>query len=151
MRTNTSATAPPSTIAASAPSTAAALPAGARRDLPITTSVETLVDTSRPTVSHGRTIAASRTLEIAIVRPDGGGPYPLVVFAHGFQLGPGVGAVLAELVVDGASATPIDAFTIARFADGSASEAEHLRREFDAALLARTVGTTHGQPTGAAR
>lgn len=70
---------------------------------------------------------------------------------HGFQLGPGVGAVLAELIIDGSTTTPIDAFTIARFADGSAPEAEHLRREFDAALLARTVGTTNAQPTGAAR
>lgn len=70
---------------------------------------------------------------------------------HGFQLGPGVGAVLADLIVDGASATPIDAFAVARFADGSASEAEHLRREFDAALLARTIGATDTRMTGAAR
>jgi sarcosine oxidase, subunit beta len=35
---------------------------------------------------------------------------------HGFQLGPAVGAVLAELIVDGRSATPVDAFDIARFA-----------------------------------
>lgn len=33
----------------------------------------------------------------------------------GFLLGPAVGAVLAELVTEGATATPIDAFSIARF------------------------------------
>lgn len=33
----------------------------------------------------------------------------------GFQLGPGVGAVLADLVSEGRSATPIDAFSIERF------------------------------------
>jgi sarcosine oxidase subunit beta len=33
----------------------------------------------------------------------------------GFQLGPGVGAVLADLVCEGHSATPIDAFSIERF------------------------------------
>lgn len=33
----------------------------------------------------------------------------------GFQIGPAVGEVLAELVRDGATATPIDAFSIARF------------------------------------
>ena len=33
----------------------------------------------------------------------------------GFQLGPGVGAVLADLVQSGESATPIDAFSIERF------------------------------------
>ncbi|MFQ5984607.1 MAG: NAD(P)/FAD-dependent oxidoreductase [Alphaproteobacteria bacterium] len=35
---------------------------------------------------------------------------------HGFQLGPAVGAVLAELIVDGATDTPMGAFDIARFA-----------------------------------
>lgn len=34
---------------------------------------------------------------------------------HGFQLGPGVGAVLAELAVEGRTSTPIDAFAIERF------------------------------------
>jgi len=34
---------------------------------------------------------------------------------HGFQLGLGVGAVLAELIVDGGSATPIEHFSIDRF------------------------------------
>lgn len=34
---------------------------------------------------------------------------------HGFQLGPAVGAVLAELAVDGASTTPIADFTIQQF------------------------------------
>jgi sarcosine oxidase, subunit beta len=36
----------------------------------------------------------------------------------GFQLGPAVGAVLADLVRDGTSATPIDAFSISRFTRG---------------------------------
>ncbi len=35
---------------------------------------------------------------------------------HGFQLGPAVGAVLAELIVDGRTETAIDAFDIGRFA-----------------------------------
>ena len=34
---------------------------------------------------------------------------------HGFQLGPGVGAVMADLVVKGATDTPIDDFNISRF------------------------------------
>ncbi|MGZ9014252.1 MAG: NAD(P)/FAD-dependent oxidoreductase, partial [Burkholderiales bacterium] len=36
---------------------------------------------------------------------------------HGFQLGPAVGAVLAELVVSGRSPTPIEPFSIGRFAE----------------------------------
>jgi sarcosine oxidase subunit beta len=56
---------------------------------------------------------------------------------HGFQLGPGVGAVLADLVMEGRTATPLDSFPITRFATGEVAEAEHFRREFDARSLAR--------------
>lgn len=35
---------------------------------------------------------------------------------HGFQLGPGVGDVMAELIATGASSTPINEFDISRFA-----------------------------------
>ena len=52
---------------------------------------------------------------------------------HGFQLGPGVGAVLADLVLDGRTATPLAHFDIARFADGTSQVAESFRREFAAA------------------
>jgi len=34
---------------------------------------------------------------------------------HGFQLGPGIGEILAELAVEGKSSTPLDAFAIRRF------------------------------------
>jgi sarcosine oxidase subunit beta len=37
---------------------------------------------------------------------------------HGFQLGPASGAVLSELVLDGRSSTPIEAFRAERFAAG---------------------------------
>jgi sarcosine oxidase subunit beta len=35
---------------------------------------------------------------------------------HGFQLGPGVGDVMAELISTGATSTPIEPFHIGRFA-----------------------------------
>ena len=38
---------------------------------------------------------------------------------HGFQLGPAVGAVLSELILDGKTPTPIAAFDIGRFASQS--------------------------------
>jgi pimeloyl-ACP methyl ester carboxylesterase len=47
-----------------------------------------LVDTSRPTVSHGRTISSSRALTTLVWYPEVAGRSPLVVFAHGFQVGP---------------------------------------------------------------
>lgn len=37
----------------------------------------------------------------------------------GFQIAPGVGEAMAELVVSGSSATPIDAFSITRFAEAA--------------------------------
>jgi sarcosine oxidase subunit beta len=40
--------------------------------------------------------------------------------AHGFQLGPGTGAVMAELVATGATNLPIDGLGIERFIAGSA-------------------------------
>jgi len=38
---------------------------------------------------------------------------------HGFQLGPGVGDVMAELIDTGATSTPIEPFHIRRFAEAS--------------------------------
>ena len=34
---------------------------------------------------------------------------------HGFQLGPGIGAIMAELIVDGHTDIPLGAFRIERF------------------------------------
>ena len=52
------------------------------------TVVLPLVDPSRPTVSHGRLVAPARTLTTQVWYPKGvPGPRPLVVFAHGFQVG----------------------------------------------------------------
>ncbi len=42
---------------------------------------------------------------------------------HGFQLGPGVGDVMAELIDRGRTVTPIDPFTIGRFANRDDSDA----------------------------
>ena len=58
---------------------------------------------------------------------------------HGFQLGPGVGDVLADFVLDGRTSTPLADFAIQRFASGQAGEAEHFRREFDSRSLARVA------------
>ena len=36
---------------------------------------------------------------------------------HGFQLGPGVGDVMAELIATGKTETPIEPFAVSRFRD----------------------------------
>lgn len=64
---------------------AAAQPAGG-----VGTLEETFVDRSRPTAANGDCAKLpSRTLPTTILYPEGGsGPYPLIVFAHGFSANP---------------------------------------------------------------
>lgn len=49
---------------------------------------------------------------------------------HGFQIAPGVGAVLADLIATGRTDTPVEAFHIARYRDGVQAN-EKFAREFD--------------------
>jgi acetyl esterase/lipase len=54
----------------------------------VTTVTLGLVDTSRPTIANGREISPSRALTTLVWLPREAGRWPLVVFAHGFQVGP---------------------------------------------------------------
>lgn len=55
----------------------------------MTTTGQDLVDTTRPVTGAGGTLAAVRALPTTLWSPVGPGPYPLVVFVHGFDRGPG--------------------------------------------------------------
>ena len=66
---------------------------------------------------------------------------------HGFQLAPGVGAVVADLIVDGASESPIESFSIERFAGGVTPD-KKLWSEFDPELVA-TFRQTQQEPGNA--
>jgi fermentation-respiration switch protein FrsA (DUF1100 family) len=55
---------------------------------PISETTLPLVDTSRPTVANGREISPTRALTTLVWAPEVAGRWPLVVFAHGFQVGP---------------------------------------------------------------
>jgi dienelactone hydrolase len=46
------------------------------------------VDRSRPTVSRGQTVSGQRALTTLVWYPKSSGRWPVVVFAHGFQVGP---------------------------------------------------------------
>jgi len=48
--------------------------------------------------------------------------------AHGFQLGPGVGALMAELITTGATNVPIEPFRIQRFCEPQGSHHDQSRR-----------------------
>lgn len=49
---------------------------------------------------------------------------------HGFQIGPGVGLCLSEMILDGATPTPLEPFAIGRFRSAT-TVSEKFRKEFD--------------------
>lgn len=57
---------------------------------------------------------------------------------HGFQVSPGVGLVLSELLLDGATSTPIGDYAIGRFREPGRVDAAKLAAEFDPSLLRAT-------------
>jgi dienelactone hydrolase len=60
-------------------------PLAARSGLAVTFETRVFVDTSRLTPAHGDAPEQpSRTLPTTIVVPDGPGPFPLILFSHGF-------------------------------------------------------------------
>lgn len=78
-----------------------------------------------PAIARLRTIRVWSGIEgymaddIPIMGPSAKVPglfYAFGFCGHGFQLGPGVGDVMAELIATGATSTPIEPFHIARFA-----------------------------------
>lgn len=82
-------TAAASTTSSTMPPTTSTVPATTATTRPALVSLTVhLVDTSRPTVSHGRTISSSRALTTLVWYPSQPGRWPLVVFAHGYQVGP---------------------------------------------------------------
>ncbi len=58
------------------------------RGLAVTPSDVGLVDTGRPVVSGGQTLSDERALPTRLWSPAGPGPFPLVVFVHGYDTGP---------------------------------------------------------------
>lgn len=71
--------------AAAQPGAALGPPLAAQAELPVILRTETFVDPSRPTPAHGDAPdRTSRTLVTTIARPDAPGPFPLLLFSHGF-------------------------------------------------------------------
>ena len=83
--TVTTAPAPATTVAPTPPTTVAPVTTTAS---PSTPRLVALEDAGRPVVTRGRTVAATRRLPTLLWLPPGDGPHPLVVFAHGYSVGP---------------------------------------------------------------
>jgi hypothetical protein len=76
--------------------------AGSRAPYSVQEITLPLVDRSRPTVSDGRMIRAARILTTEVWLPAAPGRRPLVVFAHGFDVGPATyGALLRSWAAHG--------------------------------------------------
>jgi sarcosine oxidase subunit beta len=54
---------------------------------------------------------------------------------HGLQAGPAAAVALAELIVDGATPTPIAAFSIGRFANNGSTAVSTMAEEFQEDVL----------------
>jgi sarcosine oxidase subunit beta len=65
---------------------------------------------------------------LPVIGPSRASPSAFHAFgfsAHGFQLGPMVGQLLAELISEGRSSLPLDAFRVDRFDEARAHDVEH--------------------------
>ncbi|MEO7556554.1 MAG: hypothetical protein ABIV94_08125 [Acidimicrobiales bacterium] len=72
-----------------------------------------LVDTSRPTITSGGTfVSATRGLPTTVWLPGGAGPFPLVVFAHGYQVGVAPYERFARVLVDAGYAVAAPSFPL---------------------------------------
>jgi pimeloyl-ACP methyl ester carboxylesterase len=83
----TSATSTPPVAPTTSGAAAATTVPPARPPYAVTETTLHFVDRTRPTVSHGRTVSAVRTLTTLVWLPAAPGPRPLIVFAHGFDVG----------------------------------------------------------------
>lgn len=63
-------------------------PLGVERGLPVITEQMSIVDTSRPVVREGVTVSSVRSLPTDVWMPSAAGRFPLVVFVHGYDVGP---------------------------------------------------------------
>lgn len=71
---------------------------------------------------------------IPVIGPSATTPCLLHAFGfcgHGFQIAPGVGLCLSEMICDGATPTPLAPFAIDRFRTG-VEASDKFRAEFDA-------------------
>jgi dienelactone hydrolase len=103
-----------------------------------------LVDPSRPTVSRGQTVSGQRALTTLVWYPASPGRWPLVVFAHGFQVGPAPYEHLcrAWAAAGYAVAAPEFPLTDAAVAGAALDENDLVNQPADVAFVASSLMTS---------
>jgi hypothetical protein len=84
--TTTASTTTTSTTVAPTTTSSTTRPAGPPYSVGVVTVP--MVDRTRPTVSHGRTVSPTRALTTVVWYPQAAGHHPLVVFGPGYDVGP---------------------------------------------------------------
>jgi predicted dienelactone hydrolase len=98
----------------------AAADAEEARPFAVETVTETFVDDSRPTDDpEGDRSAPTRTLETDLYVPDGEGPFPLIVHAHGFDGHPRKYTELATAWAEAGYVVALPAFPLTNDGDGA--------------------------------
>lgn len=115
----------------------------------------TLVDPSRPTVSHGTTIASSRTLPITVWFPAGadgaiaGHRLPWIVFLHGYLAEPQRYAPMLEAWARAGYAVVAPTFPLTSSSSGAvADEADMVNEPADVSFVISTL-LAHPSPVDA--
>ncbi|MDQ1480978.1 MAG: hypothetical protein QOI44_1839 [Actinomycetota bacterium] len=121
----------------------------APRLLPGHTSwIETFVDRSRPTTPAAGTPMPSRTLVTALYRPNGAGPFPLIVFSHGLDGHPAKFTKLFAAWADAGFAIAAPAFplTNSRAPDPNSNVADVGQQPADVSFVLDKVLALDEQP-----
>jgi dienelactone hydrolase len=109
---------------------------------------ETFVDTSRQTVPAHGTAQASRTLVTSIYRPNGAGPFPLIVFSHGLDGHPRKFTKLFSAWADAGFAVAAPAFPLTndQAGDTNSNIGDVAQQPQDVAFVLDRVLALNGQP-----
>src|SRR6185503_3248548 len=115
-----------------------------------TSWIETFVDKSRRTVPASGAPLPSRTLVTSIYRPNGSGPFPLIVFSHGLDGHPKKFTKLFSAWADAGFAIAAPAFPLTnnQVANTNANVADVGHQPADVSFVLDKVLAMYKQPGG---
>lgn len=120
----------PSVTGSALPAVVPALPA-LTAPLPTTSGTITVVDATRATVRQGQAVSPVRTLPTAVMRPTTGGPWPLVVFAHGYNVLPATYAHLIAAIAAAGYVVAAPVFPLTNSGAGALLDEDDIQQQPD--------------------